>query len=107
MMTGPDADAIKDRLDRLIRQAVPGVSTVPKYGGLLYTLKPAEKEGQFCGTFAYKDHVQLAFSLGTSLDDPDGLLQGSGKYRRHLNFSSADEIDEKAVTGFLRQAAAL
>jgi len=107
MMTGPEQDAIKDMLDSLIRQSAPNVSTVPKYGGILYTLHPEEKEDQFCGVFAYKDHVQLAFSLGTSLNDPQNLLQGTGKYRRHLNFSSVVEIDAEAVTRFLRQAVTL
>ena len=92
-------------LDELVRQAAPKSQTVEKYGGILYTVKPDEKEGQFCGVFAYKQHVQLSFANGTKLKDPKGLLQGNGKFRRHINFSSAEEIDSKTVLALLRQSA--
>lgn len=94
-------------LDKLIRQAVPESKVVPKYGGNLYTLKPDEKEGQFCGVFIYKAHVQLAFSEGTSLNDPSRLLEGTGKYRRHINFRQSKDMDENAVAELIRQAAKL
>ena len=52
-------------LDELVRKAAPKARTVPKYGGVLYTLKPEDKEGQFCGIFSYKNHVNLSFSKNT------------------------------------------
>lgn len=105
-MSGVEQDAIIDKLDQLIRQAAPGVVLVPKYGGTLYTLKPEEKEGQFCGVFPYKAHVQLAFSNGTALDDPEKLLTGTGKFRRHINFSNPEEVEPDALVDLLRKAVA-
>lgn len=96
-MSGIEQDAIVERLDQIIRQSAPKVETVPKYGGTLYTLKPDEKEGQFCGVFPYKDHVQLAFSNGTALKDPKQVLVGTGKFRRHVNFSDHHEIDPEIL----------
>lgn len=105
MLSDSDKDLLVDLLDDLIRRAVPGVSTVDKYGGTLYTLRPAEKEGQFCGIFSFAQHVQLAFSNGVALNDPCGLLSGSGKLRRHINFAHPDGLDEEPVRSLLRQAA--
>ena len=99
--------AIIERLDQLIRQSVPDVQTVQKYGGTLYTLRPAEKEGQFCGVFPYKDHVQLAFSNGTALTDPQQLLTGTGKLRRHVNVSALDQINAAGLTELLVNAVRL
>ena len=103
-MTPLDQDAITQALDGLIRAIVPEVSLVPKYGGTLYTLRPDEKEGQFCGIFPYKAHVQLAFSEGTALQDPAGALEGTGKLRRHVNFSALEGIDAEVVSALLVDA---
>ena len=66
-------------LEDTILKAAPKATAVEKYGGLLYTLNPAEKEGQFCGVFEYTNHVQLAIGFGPQLDDPKNILQGTGK----------------------------
>jgi len=106
MLSDSDKDLLVDLLDDLIRRTVPDVTTVDKYGGTLYTLRPQQKEGQFCGIFPYAHHVQLAFSNGAALDDPSGLLSGNGKLRRHINFDHPDSLDEKPVRSLIRRAAA-
>ncbi|WP_200836735.1 DUF1801 domain-containing protein [Rubripirellula obstinata] len=103
-MTDAEKMNLSNLLDSLVMAAVPKASKVPKYGGTLYTLKPDEKEGQFCGVFPYKAHVQLSFAQGSSLDDPDGLLEGGGKFRRHLTYKSLDDVDEKIVKRFCKAA---
>ncbi|GAA4451589.1 DUF1801 domain-containing protein [Novipirellula rosea] len=94
-------------LDSLVMAAVPKATKVAKYGGTLYTLKPDEKEGQFCGVFPYKTHVQLSFAKGNELADPDGLLEGGGKFRRHLTYKSLDDVDAKVVKRFTRGSSKL
>ena len=106
-MTDAEKQNLIDLLDSLVMAAVPKSTKVPKYGGTLYTLKPDEKEGQFCGVFPYKAHVQLSFAQGASLDDPDGLLEGGGKYRRHLTFKSLDDVDANTVKRFCKAAVKL
>ena len=101
-MTDAEKQKLIELLDSLVMAAVPKSTKVAKYGGTLYTLKPDEKEGQFCGVFPYKAHVQLSFAQGASLDDPDGLLEGSGKFRRHLTFKSLDDVDAKVVKRFVK-----
>lgn len=103
-ISGIEQSATIDRLDTIIRQAAPKAMTVPKYGGTLYTLKPDEKEGQFCGIFPYKDHVQLAFSNGTAMKDPKRVLSGTGKFRRHINFTGLQGIEPETVAELIRHA---
>ena len=106
-MNDTEKKIISQMLDELILRAAPKAKTVPKYGGVLYTVKPQETEGQFCGIFVYKKHVQLSFANGPSLEDPAGVLLGEGKYRRHINFSTPDEVDSKILLALLKQAAKL
>ena len=103
-MTETEKNKIVTALDKLVRSVVPKASTVAKYGGTLYTLRPNEKEGQFCGVFPYKNHVQLSFARGSELDDPSGVLAGSGKARRHINFTDSDELDVLTIKKLIRSA---
>jgi len=98
-------DTLNQQVVDLVQKTIAKAKQVEKYGGVLFTLKPEEKEGQFCGVFPYKAHVQLSFSEGTHLDDPEGLLGGSGKGRRHINFKTADDIDKKQLVKWIKQAA--
>jgi len=52
--------------------------------------------GEICGIFPYTRHVQLSFSRGDRFDDPAGPLDGTGKYRRHMNVAVAADIPEGA-----------
>jgi hypothetical protein len=106
-MSGSENRQLVALLHQVVSAAVPKASTVQKYGGTLFTQHPDEKHGLFCGIFSYKAHVQLSFALGAQLDDPDGLLEGNGKFRRHLNFRSLDDVDVESVQRLLKSAAQL
>ena len=99
--------AIANELEAFIQECVPEASRLSKYGGTLFTLKPNEKEGQFCGVFLYSHHTQLSFSKGAELDDPKRLLNGSGKHRRHINFKVGDELDITYLKALLIQSSEL
>jgi hypothetical protein len=96
---------ITQMIDEIILRTIPTAKTTPKYGGILYTAKPNEKESQFCGIFRYKNHVQLSISNDPVLKDPNGVLLGNGSTRRHINFKSPDEIDSDVVEALILQAA--
>lgn len=97
--------ALAAELEEFVLQVVPESSTVKKYGGTLFTLHPDEKEGQFCGVFVLKKHVQISFSKGATLDDPLKLLSGTGKLRRHTNYISPKEINFPELEKLLLAAA--
>jgi hypothetical protein len=99
-----DLVALANELEAFIQSCVPDSAKVSKYGGTLFTLKPEEKEGQFCGVFVYSAHVQLSFSRGPQLKDERKLLTGTGKHRRHINFKNTEEIDYPYIKDLLLQA---
>lgn len=102
-----DMAALADELEAFILESVPECETVQKYGGSLFTLKPDEKEGQFCGLFIHKQHVQISFSRGAELKDPNGLLLGSGKRRRHINYSVLEQVNFTELRKLLKRASQL
>ena len=70
------------------------------YGGLIFSLDSK----MFGGLFSYKDHISLEFSLGYLMKDPDGHLEGKGKYRRHLKFRQSEDLEIKRVKFYIKQA---
>jgi hypothetical protein len=55
--------------------------------------------------YSAPDYVQFGFFNGSALADPDGLLEGAGKFVRHIKVRSRGDIDENAFAALLRQAA--
>lgn len=53
-------------------------------------------EAAFAYVGAFKAHVNLGFFHGAELDDPAGLLEGSGKFMRHVKLRPGSRIDEEA-----------
>jgi hypothetical protein len=51
----------------------------------------------FCYVDVFSDHVNVGFFPGSSLDDPAGLLEGSGKYMRHTKIRPGTAVDEAAL----------
>lgn len=49
-------------------------------------------------------HVNLGFYHGTSLPDPAGLLEGTGKELRHLKLRQVSEVRNSSVVALLREA---
>ncbi|WP_034551927.1 DUF1801 domain-containing protein [Carnobacterium funditum] len=72
------------------------------YGGIMFS-----NEKDWGGIFVYKSHVSFEFSEGFKLNDPNKLLQGTGKKRRHLKIYSLSDIPEKKVAFFVKQVLAL
>lgn len=60
--------------------------------------------GTVCVIMPLKDSVNLGFARGTSLPDPEGLLEGTGRRAHHVKFKSLDEIDNPAVRALLEAA---
>ena len=58
--------------------------------------------------FAYVDaftaHVNVGFFRGAELNDPAGLLEGTGKYMRHVKLRPGVEADAAALSGLINSA---
>lgn len=53
---------------------------------------------------AFTAHVNVGFFRGAELSDPNGLLQGTGKFMRHVKLRPDDDVDAKAVRELIETA---
>ena len=53
---------------------------------------------------AFSAHVNVGFFLGAELADPGGLLQGTGKFMRHVKLRPGDDVDFAALTALIEAA---
>lgn len=79
----------------------------PMYGGLVFELEDGNRKSGIGGVFISKKHVSFEFSNGYLLDDIAGKLEGGGKFRRHLKLKNLNDIADKQLIGYFKQAHAL
>lgn len=53
---------------------------------------------------AFKAHVNVGFFQGAALDDPAGLLEGSGKRMRHVKVRWGEPVDGEALGDLIAAA---
>ena len=54
-------------------------------------------DAAFAYVDTFKAHVNVGFFCGAELPDPDGLLEGAGKFMRHVKLRSGAEVDAAAL----------
>lgn len=91
------------RLDALIVRTLPGVCKAVKWNTPFYGV---EGEGFFLGFHCFNKYVKVTFFRGTSLKP---LPPGESKQPdvRYLDLHETDEIDEKLLASWIKQAAKL
>jgi hypothetical protein len=67
----------------------------------------SSKKRKFCAISPHKSWVNLQFHNGSSLSDPSGLLEGTGKSMRHVKIATKADLDRAALAGLIREAASL
>ena len=80
-------------------EALPGAREAIKWGYPTWVGK-----GNIVAIAPHTDHVNLQFYLGTSLPDPSGVLDGTGKALRHVKLRLVKDLRTPAVKGLLRAA---
>lgn len=97
----PELQKVARALRSCVKKLVPGVKqTVNAWG-----IPTFEAPDPFCFYMAGKNHVTLGFHHGTSLEDPRGLLEGTGKNLRHVKLRVAEDLDQKGLKNLVRAAA--
>jgi hypothetical protein len=51
---------------------------------------------------AFSAHVNVGFFHGATLNDPAGLLEGTGRFMRHVKVRPGAPMDEAALRGLIR-----
>jgi len=52
----------------------------------------------------YSQHVNLGFNDGATLDDPKGILQGTGNRIRHITIKTTEDIKRPEIRAYIRRA---
>jgi hypothetical protein len=61
-------------------------------------------DAAFAYTNAFTAHVNVGFFQGASLPDPAGLLQGKGRYMRHVKLKPGTAVDASSLEGLITVA---
>ena len=92
---------ILQTIRQLIHDTVPTVTEEFKWG------KPVFRAGK---DFAYfnisKAYVTLGFFDYKNLNDPDNLLEGTGKSMRHIKLKATSDIDRNLLREWFKSASA-
>ena len=64
-----------------------------------------QSNGPMCFFMVGKKHVTFGFRRGTSLRDPAGLLEGTGKTLRHVKLRTVDDLGNPALRKLILAAA--
>jgi hypothetical protein len=90
--------AIIRALRKFVRDSEPGLSEAVKWGNGCWI----GKSGPVAYVYSDTEYVQFGFFRGSSLKDPQGLLEGKGQYVRHIKVRKPSEIDRRAFAALLR-----
>ena len=61
-------------------------------------------EAAFAYVNAFKDHVNVGFFQGAELADPEGLLEGTGKFMRHVKLRPDRGVAGTALRALIETA---
>ena len=61
-------------------------------------------DAAFAYVNVFKAHVNVGFFRGTEIADPKGLLEGTGKFMRHVKLGPEREVDVAALTKLIEIA---
>ena len=99
----PPIRALVEELRALVKRAAPGASESIKWGMPVYTLN-----GMLCYIKPHPEYVRFGFyDQGVHLDDPAGLLEGTGVNLRHTKVRSASDIHRNIFEQWVRDAVVL
>src|SRR5205085_4756658 len=91
------------RLDALIVRSVPNVRKAVKWNSPFYGI---EGQGWFLSFHGFAGYIKVAFFKGSSLQPlPPG--ESTQKQVRYLDIREHDQLDEKQLASWLKQAAAI
>ena len=96
--------SIAERVDALAAKTLPGLQRSVKWGMAWYGVG----DGWCFSCGGFTGHVKLTFGRGTSLMPvPPVAPIGMGKDSRGVDLESVDDLDERQLASWMKQAAAL
>jgi hypothetical protein len=94
-------------LRRVIRSAIPNaVETIDEPGRVVGYAIGSGYSGLVCTIIPSKTAVKLGIVRGAEISDPHGLLEGTGKRHRYVQFNTLADLDRNGVEELLKAAQA-
>lgn len=94
--------AVGKQIDTLITRAVPNVQKAVKWNSPFYGI---EGQGWFVSFHVFTRYVKVTFFRGTALQPAP--LGGKSKDARWIDILEGEALDEKQMTKWIKQAAAM
>jgi hypothetical protein len=101
-------EPIVERLRAVILEIHPDACEVVRLGdrAATYGCGPRKMIEGYAYILPYKYWVNLGFYRGTSLTDPEKLLEGTGVRMRHVKMRTVEDVERPGVRGLIREACA-
>jgi hypothetical protein len=98
--------AIILRLREIILSVDPDTTEQPRPGdrALSYGVGPKKMKEGYAYIAPQRGYVNLGFYRGTSLPDPSGLLEGTGKGLRHVKIRNLEDVERAEVRELIAAA---
>jgi len=93
---------IINRLRAVVKAAVPSLEERMRWLQVGYLVSNRD----VCGIYPSSNHVNLSFAKGSTLKDPEGLLEGTGKGIRHIKVFTVEQVGEERIKTYVREAVA-
>lgn len=62
------------------------------------------EDAAFAYVNAFKAHVNVGFFRGAEIADPEGLLEGTGKFMRHVKIRPGQDVSNQALVELIETA---
>jgi hypothetical protein len=99
----PQLKDLANELRRTVRKTAPA----SREGVNSWGIPTFDFHGPFGLLMVGKRQVTFGFTRGTSLSDPTGLLEGTGKNLRHIKLETAEQLRDGNLDRLILEAAAL
>ena len=88
-------------LRTFVKRVQPGLREAVKWGNGCWI----GSKGPVAYVYSDTGYVQFGFFNGAALKAPKGLLEGKGRYVRHIKVHDPSDIDRRSFAALLKQAA--
>lgn len=99
----PDVLEISNELQSIILRLFPAAEVTSDEDNIGFGFGSGYKDMVFVIS-PYTKHVNLGIVNGASLDDPEGLMQGSGKVHRHIKLHLVKDVHAPGLGELMQRA---
>jgi hypothetical protein len=102
----PDIRELVQEMRGMLIKSIPNEKVYLGWSTIYYTFTGSTKD-LVIAIGPMPDRLNLYFKRGIDLNDPDELLEGTGKSMRHVKVYESKQIRSRAVNALIKQAVAL